>query len=1107
LPEAISKFEPHRTLYLRGFDRRGCAASLHSASSSGFTVSGVFSDIADFVVVVLFDADDNYGHLFTTRYLPDFNLTGVVVDFDLAITNGFYPGSSKSQSVPWGMLSWITSSGTPGTTPLNITSTTGEVAASATFTLAGTPTSGDRVQIVYLGNVVFDSNVFGAITTGETLGAIATAMAAAINAATSSVIPLTASSSGAMITITCTQPGQDGNTIELLSMYNSAGNTTISPALAKLTGGVDPTSFHVTLDFSAMGLASLRQCWLTLAPSLPIDSGGVNPTLVPFTAKEFSYVFSSWTLTDPDSNTPLSVAGPGSVVVSSRDWWTSFSGSGWAQQVGAYFEGFARASAHSGDSVTIEYSCQSMHSLYLGTVLGAGFGTFDVTLDSVSQTPLDCALSSGGPLPARRLLASSVAAGTHTVVLTLSSSATCYFDFLQAAVLSDVQDPAVTYSTVNAAADFDTNQTYQIAPERLLWIQQRMGFTGDLDFYAGVFFALKRIRNGGSFHHATVTLSGTFNSGDVVWVTAGGTFPNSGTTISGATTKGGNPSGIGIGGTVFGVQVYPADTLTTLAQRIVDAINGLFVGVCAAPTATAGQLTVTVLSPINGFTFDVSLATGAAGSLAVAGDIGVMVAGAPVGGQEGVWGVDATQTSPLNRAFKDYLTDMATLMQAAAQTMTVAFSQELLAPPDANTSAGAWSQRFADGTTVLTDTEFGSWGSGYVEMVSGGTVQQTGHGYITGNSAHFANSTQTGEWYLVVVDANHYTLGVEIANSGGYTPDAGDAVFIDLQTSQCAFNPSTVTAYLAYCYVQASSILNGAGLTPWLQFGEVGHWFFSETMSLGIAAFADSGGLIEVETASAHGFSTGWTSILAGTGLIDGTQSISVIDATHFTVDGSTWPGGSPAAAGTVSGGGMAYYDANQAAAALTALSRALWSFYTQDDDPTINSSADADFLAGRIYSHVSTIISAVLAAVSGAQFEVLWPFDVNFSGCYYTDDLPFPQGGRLNYAVNLPSQWHAKSGSGLNRFKAEGLSWGSEYFNFDNALATMRFAFTVLSWAKNDVRYLIAWDNQGCPWDREWWATLLLALPGVNLWAIDHAVLFSWRTQPLPIEPPSVTR
>ena len=78
----ISKLEPHRSIYLRGFDRRGAAASMHNASAGGFTMSGCWSDQADFAVAVLFDADDVYGHLFTSRYLPDFSLAGVTLDFD-----------------------------------------------------------------------------------------------------------------------------------------------------------------------------------------------------------------------------------------------------------------------------------------------------------------------------------------------------------------------------------------------------------------------------------------------------------------------------------------------------------------------------------------------------------------------------------------------------------------------------------------------------------------------------------------------------------------------------------------------------------------------------------------------------------------------------------------------------------------------------------------------------------------------------------------------------------------------------------------------------------------------------------------------------------------
>jgi len=58
--ETIYKLSAHRTMSLRGFDRRGCAAALHDANATGFTVSGCWSDLADFAVAVLFDADDQY---------------------------------------------------------------------------------------------------------------------------------------------------------------------------------------------------------------------------------------------------------------------------------------------------------------------------------------------------------------------------------------------------------------------------------------------------------------------------------------------------------------------------------------------------------------------------------------------------------------------------------------------------------------------------------------------------------------------------------------------------------------------------------------------------------------------------------------------------------------------------------------------------------------------------------------------------------------------------------------------------------------------------------------------------------------------------------------
>lgn len=129
----MNKLDPTRSMYLRGFDRRGCVASLHTASSTGFTVSGYFSDIADFVVMTLFDADDLFGHLYTSKYLPDFDLSNVTMTFDLATTNCQNPTSWKFPSIPWNALSYIKQDGTSGTVPLNVISSTGALAATTTY--------------------------------------------------------------------------------------------------------------------------------------------------------------------------------------------------------------------------------------------------------------------------------------------------------------------------------------------------------------------------------------------------------------------------------------------------------------------------------------------------------------------------------------------------------------------------------------------------------------------------------------------------------------------------------------------------------------------------------------------------------------------------------------------------------------------------------------------------------------------------------------------------------------------------------------------------------------------------------------------------------------
>ncbi len=202
--------------------------------------------------------------------------------------------------------------------------------------------------------------------------------------------------------------------------------------------------------------------------------------------------------------------------------------------------------------------------------------------------------------------------------------------------------------------------------------------------------------------------------------------------------------------------------------------------------------------------------------------------------------------------------------------------------------------------------------------------------------------------------------------------------------------------------------------------------------------------------------------------------------------------------ASTNPGGGMAYYDDDTESAAQTALGRALHSFILPTDDPTVNASADADFLADRLEAHVSAIRSHVVASHAGAKFELLWPADVNQDVSVLTGFSKV--GGRLNRHVNTPSAWQQKSGSGFDRLKVEALAHGATDRDVDKAAAAIRIAFEEFSWAKADVRYLIPWFNGGTPWREEYLITRREKLPHRTFWAWDHLSLLSWPLS-LPVE------
>ncbi|MBV8812681.1 MAG: hypothetical protein JO033_28755, partial [Acidobacteriaceae bacterium] len=487
--EQIYKLQPDRTLYLRGFTGVGAAASLCQASPTGFTVCGVFRDMADFCVLMLHDADNTFEH-YTIRYLPDFDLSGLVLTFDLSY-QGLQPlDSSKYSWIDWAQLDVIKSDETtvPTANPIRFwdhaTLTSGNFSvAQGTFqiTAPGGCTVYDRLTL-FVNNASFDFLAAG----GETATYVAQTIANSINAfdwstsRQSSVSVLASADDSGNLTLKNARAGQvsvsgntiqwvsgtkfpgiaagstiylagdaytvasvntpqmltltaaatpvDGRTVPYLAEYGGVdgngvvaymvvrpGNVTLaaSDPVLQLTGGnSDNVTWTVSLDFTKLGIDQIRQAWMTFAPQLSNEAS--------YSDTEWVATFTNWTVTDANNIRQLKCAGAGSVRVGNDELGVVFyGGSGWTTQAANNFwHGFGRTTSNPGDSISVTYSCQRTHDLYLGTLLGNYAGMVSVSLDGDAATILDCYIT-GADLIARRKVRNSVSAGTHTVTFTL----------------------------------------------------------------------------------------------------------------------------------------------------------------------------------------------------------------------------------------------------------------------------------------------------------------------------------------------------------------------------------------------------------------------------------------------------------------------------------------------------------------------------------------------------------------------------------------------------------------------------------------------------------------------------------------------------------------
>jgi hypothetical protein len=476
-------------------------------------------------------------------------------------------------------------------------------------------------------------------------------------AAAQTPFALSATPSGARLHIRTVEGGFDANFIRLYAISKNERLRTEQNEV-QLSGGASRAALRVTLDFSALGLSSIRSMWMTFAPRLSNSRA--------YEDQEWYAVFSNWTVTGPEPVRELSVAGPGSVALPSTGAGVEFSGF-WTVEEGFYREGLARVAWAPGAKATARYYCGAVHELWLGSLFGGELnGAASVQVDSMD--PVEFIPTAGGnTYPARRRILANLPPGEHTVTVT-ATAAPFRFDCLEAVVPTTSIEAPPAQTDLSAALDYSTDHTYKLPPARILWMLSQLGLAGPLNQYLGVFWWNQRKRLGGSIPEIAVTFSGQFAPGDAIF--------------------------LNIGGQICGKTVFPADTLSTIAVHFRNFINATYVGVwaeCAGPL-----LTIHARSAAKAYEYEFS--TRLERTAESTGE--VSWTGSLKNGSMGQWVIDAAAEEPLNRGAKDWHADL--YLQAAAQgrAVTTAVSMELVNPPE------SFAARFPDGRPVVTSTGF-----------------------------------------------------------------------------------------------------------------------------------------------------------------------------------------------------------------------------------------------------------------------------------------------------------------------------------------------------------------------------------------------------------------
>lgn len=803
MSERIYKLQPNRTLALRGFDGLGASAAMHSATATGFKVSGVFRDPADFCVLILHDADDFYEHP-SIRYLPDFNFAGLTLTFDVHYSGLRTLDSPRFATIDWPYLDVIKADGTrPPPTALfphavKVGGTWSQ--ASGTFTIVdGGLKEFDRVTLWYL-NLSFDYitpkveasyaflpggagtvhsiTVAGAVYSytelaGDADYTIAQRIADAVSASTY----VTAVRTFNQVDLRCKKDDGASFTVAASSSVTtytlfSIGAATVAANLASQINGVDWASIGILMPITATAsgatlsatstkpgvdgnsitmYAVAKNARLTTASPAAAFSGGVSDAVwrvtLDFSALGIDQIRQAWlTFSPPVANGQAFTASEWEANFTN---WT-LSGPEAVKQLRVAGPGSIRHEETDPACVyTGHWNVEAGFYSRGYARLCSGPGD-SVTLSYNCATVHDLYLGTSLYID-RGVVGTRVDGDAETTFdcFLQNEPAVVTRRRLRAAVPAGQHTVTLRAVTGKFYFDFIEAVVPGDVPEAL---PARTNIAPALDYSTDHTYKLSPARLMWIFDK--LGFAGPMNEyiGVFWWnqrVRMGATIPSATVTFNGTFVPG-DQIFVTIGGQAVGKTVFANETNSTFASHFAYFINATFVGVWAS--AAGNVLTITGSSPTPAYQFafaaSTELVSGSTGSLATAGALN--------GGVEGNWVVDPSQSPALNRGARDWHANLFAECAARGREIVVAESMELVNPPD-NLPA-----RFSNGDPVKTPVGFGT-----------------------------------------------------------------------LTSAHCAFN-SAMLAYQKQVFDNIASLMETAGVTPYVQFGEFSWWYFNNASGMAL---------------------------------------------------------------------------------------------------------------------------------------------------------------------------------------------------------------------------------------------------------------------------------